>query len=724
MSQKIEKSGKTERTEKTGKVTLATACDIPFNKLVLSQENIRKVKAGVSIAELAEDIARRGLLTSLSVRPELDSDGNETGMYRIPAGGRRYRALALLVSSRRLSKTAGIPCVISRGETEEAEDSLAENVHRESLHPLDQFRAFETLRGEGMDEEEIAARFFVPVATVKQRLRLASVSPKLLDLYGEDAMTLEQLMAFSISKDHARQEQVFEAIARSHSREPYYIRRLLTETAVRATDRRSLYIGIDAYEAAGGVVMRDLFDEDRGGWLQDPALLDQLVLEKLKGDAAALQAEEGWKWVEAAFDFPYGHTSGLRRVYGQQAEWSKEDLARHDVLRADYDRLDAEYASASQYCEESEQRLQALGAELDRLNERPFVFDPAELARGGVFVSLEADGRLRIERGYVRPEDEPQVEMMSCVSDDQDNIVSAPVAPAGGAVSEVEAANKAETDDGEETLKPLADRLVLDLTAARTVALRNALARDPEVAFVAVLHAFVLKTFYLRGADTCLEVTVQSARLSETSGLGDLVAVREIGERQEAWGNDLPRDPAALFAFLIGLDGVSRQALFAHCASLSLNAVIEPWNRRSRAIANADEIARAIGFDMVEAGWTPTVEAYLGRVTKAHILQAVCEAKGEQVAALIADLKKPDMAREAERLLAGSGWLPEPLRLPATAADDPDLIEEAVFPDETILDPPVPIDEVQGTDAADVVDEDPEIAEPAGTDFIHPIAAE
>src|SRR5689334_16983049 len=104
MSQKIEKSGKTERTEKTGKVTLATACDIPFNKLVLSQENIRKVKAGVSIAELAEDIARRGLLTSLSVRPELDGDGNETGMYRIPAGGRRYRALALLVSSRRLSK--------------------------------------------------------------------------------------------------------------------------------------------------------------------------------------------------------------------------------------------------------------------------------------------------------------------------------------------------------------------------------------------------------------------------------------------------------------------------------------------------------------------------------------------------------------------------------------------------------------------------------------------
>lgn len=43
--------------------------------------------------DTAEDIAHRGLLTSLNVRPELDGDGNETGIYRIPAGGRRYRAL-------------------------------------------------------------------------------------------------------------------------------------------------------------------------------------------------------------------------------------------------------------------------------------------------------------------------------------------------------------------------------------------------------------------------------------------------------------------------------------------------------------------------------------------------------------------------------------------------------------------------------------------------------
>src|SRR5712672_524787 len=94
------------------KITLSASRDIPFNKLVLSQSNVRRIKAGVSIGELADDIARRTLLQSLTVRPVLDEEGAETGMYEIPAGGRRYRALELLVKQKRLAKTALIPCVI------------------------------------------------------------------------------------------------------------------------------------------------------------------------------------------------------------------------------------------------------------------------------------------------------------------------------------------------------------------------------------------------------------------------------------------------------------------------------------------------------------------------------------------------------------------------------------------------------------------------------------
>lgn len=189
------------------KIVLSSSRDIPFNKLVLSQANVRRIKAGVSIEELAEDIARRTLLQSLTVRPVCDAEGVETGMYEIPAGGRRYRALERLVQQKRLAKTAPVPCVVRESGVAE-EDSLAENVQRAPLHPLDQFRAFQALREKGQSEEETAAAFFVSVAVVRQRLRLAAVSPRLLDVYAEDGLTLDQLMAFTVNPDHERQEQV------------------------------------------------------------------------------------------------------------------------------------------------------------------------------------------------------------------------------------------------------------------------------------------------------------------------------------------------------------------------------------------------------------------------------------------------------------------------------------------------------------------------------------
>jgi ParB family chromosome partitioning protein len=191
----------------TRKITLSVSRDIPFNKLMLSDSNVRRTKAGVAIEQLADDIARRTLLQSLTVRPVLDESGAETGMYEIPAGGRRYRALELLVKRKRLAKTAPIPCVIRMDSLAE-EDSLAENIFRCPLAPIDQFRAFRALREKGQSEEEIAATFFVSVAVVKQRLRLAAISPRLLDAFADDRLSLEQVMAFTVSGDHERQTQV------------------------------------------------------------------------------------------------------------------------------------------------------------------------------------------------------------------------------------------------------------------------------------------------------------------------------------------------------------------------------------------------------------------------------------------------------------------------------------------------------------------------------------
>jgi ParB family chromosome partitioning protein len=670
------------------KIVLSSSRDIPFNMLVLSQANVRRVKAGVSIEELAEDIARRTLLQSLSVRPVLDAEGAETGMYEVPAGGRRYRALDLLVKQKRLAKTAPVPCVVrTADDISAAEDSLAENVQRAGLHPLDQFRAFLTFKEQGLDDEEIAARFFVPVSVVKQRLRLASVSPKLHEVYAQDGMTLDQLMAFTVTNDTARQEQVWESLAHSYNKEPYQIRRQLTEGAVRATDKRAQFVGMEAYEAAGGVVLRDLFQSDDGGWLQDPALLDRLVVEKLKAEGERL-ALEGWRWIEVAPGFPYGHTKGLRRLEGAMAELTDEERTTYDALHEEFERLEVQYAEADELPEEADQRLGEIETALEGFDSRPAIFDSAEIARAGVFVSIDADGDLCVERGYVRLEDEaPAVDESDQPDGESETVGSADSGASADPVQRAvitlggDAAAPDPAEEEDEILRPLPDRLVMELTAHRTLALRDALGDDPATAFAAVLHTFVLAAFYrLSSSVSCLDIALREPSFpAEPPGLKQSASARSIATRHADWKARLPKSEDDLWAALIQLTGDEQARLFAHCAASSVNALYERADRYGgpgisahglrRRLDHADLLARAVGLDMVAAGWKPTVDTYLGRVTKPRILEAVREGRGEREAQLIDHLKKGDMATEAERLLDGAGWLPEPLRL--AAVDEP-----------------------------------------------------
>lgn len=652
------------------KIALSSSRDIPFNKLVLSQTNVRKTKAGVSVEELAEDIARRGLLQGLNVRPVLDAKGNATGVYEVPAGGRRYQALALLVKQKRLPKTAPVPCVVRDPSVAilAEDDSLAENVQHVPLHPLDQFRALQVLRSKGQSEEDIAAAFFVSVHVVKQRLRLASVSPKLLDTYAEDGMSLEQLMAFAVNPDHARQEQVWETLQRSWSQEPYQIRRLLTETAVRATDKRARFVGIDTYEAAGGTVLRDLFQADDGCWLEDMALLDTLVTDRLRAEAETIAAE-GWKWIEAAVDFPYGHDRGLRALDGAPAALSEEERATREALQTKLDRLMADYEGADELPDEVDARLGEIEAALETFESRPRIFDPADIDRAGVFVSVDHNGNLLVERGYVRPEDEASVERPDETGGDVD----------GGKAAQHAAVTvdrqPAEPDE-DDAIRPLPEKLVMELTAERTLALRDKLARDPSVAFLAVLHAFCRNVFSRYASHgLAMGVSVRGTVFpAQAPGLKDTPYARAIAARHKAWEERLPKDEAGLWDALVALDRSDQAALFAHCAAFGVNALQERGDRiaggmitargvRQR-LAEADKLASAVGLDMAEAGWRPTVGNYLGRVTKARILEAVREGAGDRAAQLVDHLKKGDMAKEAERLLADSGWLPESLRLP------------------------------------------------------------
>ena len=668
------------------KITLASARDIPFHNLVLSQSNVRRIKAGISVDELAESIARRGLIQSLHVRPVIGEDGAETGKFEVPAGGRRYRALELLVKQKRLAKSAPVPCIVSSAGDGVLIDevSLAENIERAPLHPLDQFRAFQAMREKGMTVEAIAAAFFVDAKVVKQRLRLVTVAPVLLEIYAEDGMTLEQLMAFTVSSDHARQVQVWEAVKNSWSKEPYQIRRMLTEGAVRASDKRAKFLGLDAYEAAGGFVLRDLFQQDDGGWLQDPVLLERLVGEKLKAEAEAIAAE-GWKWIEVAVGFPYGHTMGLRELLGTTVDLTDEERATREALRDEYDRLEAEYAEADDLPEEVDQRLGEIELALGAFDSRPMAFDPDQVGRAGAFVSIDSDGTLLVERGLVRPEDEAQAEPKgdagevgaygTAPTDPNSGERHAPVISMAGETRPLE-----DDEDEGDAIKSLPERLVIELTAHRTLALRDVVANNPRIAMTALLHKLATDCFVSRASGAALEVNVRDIHLPvQAADLADSYPAQNIDARHAAWKADMPlgQGEDVLWDWLHALDEASRQALLAHCLSFGVNALYERPNPYSgmgisqhgldRRLHEADRLARTTGLDLVEAGWKPTVANYLGRVTKSRILEAVREGVGESAAQLIDHLKKGDMAREAERLLDGSGWLPEPLRL-----DDPD----------------------------------------------------
>jgi ParB family chromosome partitioning protein len=642
--------------------------DVPLNRLKKSPRNARRTPhAEADIEALAASIAVKGVLQAPVVEPETNETGTLTGDYLVTIGEGRRLALALLAQRKQIKKTETVRCVVDLAN-DPHEISLDENVTRSGMHPADQFEAFRRLSEErGLSAEEIGARFGVSAQVVRQRLRLGAVSPVLMDLYRAGELNLDQMMAFAVSEDHARQQQVLEQLG-AH-RPPYLIRRAMTEAKVSARDRRAIFVGAEAYGEAGGTILRDLFTEDGGGWFEDPGLLDRLVAEKLAAMADELRQVEGWKWAEAHIDYP--RALGLARVYPHEVERSEQDKAKLEALSEDYDILISEWDAVEDVPPEVEARFKEIDAALAAFGDGT-AYDPEDIARGGVFVILGQDGVARIERGLIRPEDMPAPKLDAETED-------ATVRAEGeeGALSA-----EAEAPD-EDASAPLSERLVLDLTAHRTAALRDALAASPTTALTAVVHALAVFAFYpAYERPTCLEIKGTSAYLDgHAPGVDDTRAGRSVSERHAAWASRTPKAAPDLWGFVESLPVSELLDLLAHCASLTVNAVRAPFDRNPGAWAHADRLAQAVDLDMT-GYWTPTVASYLGRVTKAKIGEAVREAVSDEAAERIGGMKKPDMASKAEALLAGKGWLPSLLRAPVTVVPEvqseaPSLTEEA-----------------------------------------------
>ena len=626
--------------------------------LVPSPFNVRR-HSRTSVEELAALIDSQGLLHPLTVNEHLVGKGKSGKLrFAVPAGERRRRALLLLQQRGKLQADHEVACKLVPPERARAV-SVAENSGREPMHPADEFEAFKALVDEGKGIEDVAVAFGVSLLTVQRRLKLAAVSPKLLALYREDdkKINLDHLMALAISDDHAAQERAW-FDAHEWDRSPATLKRKLTagevETAGNALVR---FVGIEAYEAAGGIVRRDLFDDEQGRFLSDPDLLTRLAGEKLEGIAAAIC--EGWGWVEARIE---PDSPGLRQftpcehtVRKPNAE-ERGELAALSAREAELERESQALSGERAWHGADAERINLEGEDIEarrRAIREGLKVWPAEIkARAGVIVTVNREGDPAIIRGLLREVDRKALE-------------------ASQRKSRKAVAKPTDRDDAGEDQAPSADwrgpdfseALTRRLAAHRTAALQAVLAGNSQLALATLAHTLLRRAFIDDyGADrSAMQITATAASHALVSVADDLKSGRafQVVEAAKAkWRERLPDQRGEWFGWLIGLSQPELLELLGLCATMTVNAL-----PAASAAFDANAIARAAGLDMAD-WWEPTAEGFLNHVSKAQIVQALKDAGPDLARDGVEGMKKDVLVNAAAARLAGTRWLPTVLRRP------------------------------------------------------------
>lgn len=604
--------------------------------------NVRKTPR-MSIPELAASVQRVGLLQNLIVTATADGE-----RYAVVAGGRRLAALKLLAKKRRISKEWEVPCLLVADGTARTA-SLTENVQREAMHPADQFEAFAALVAEGRPIEDIAADFSVTPLVVQRRLKLANVSPRLLADYRAEAVSLDQLMALAITDDHAAQEAAFYD-APTWQRSPHNLRDRLTEREIDA-HRHPLvrFVGLNAYEAAGGGTRRDLFAEaDNGVYLTDATLLERMAQDKLASLAAEVKAE-GWAWVDATPGTTHADLQAFQRAPRQRRSPNKREAQRIEKLQTKMQAL-AEAVDAALDAEDEEkadalqEEGEHLGEQLQALEDGLQDYGEAVKAAAGAIVTIDRNGEAMIHRGLLREAEAKALRTLERLRQ--------------GFGSEGEAGNDNTGEEADDAPKPAAmsDRLAQRLSAHRTAALQIEVARHPQVALAALVHGMVQTvlqgSYYGHDLPLGVKLTQQDRLEGMAPDWPESPAAVALRELQQVAGEALPEDSAELFAALLAKPQDELVRLLAVCVASTVD-VVTP---RATQHQPGAELAQAVALDMA-AWWQPTADGYFQHVPKAAILEAV-GAFAPEIVNRLAKLKKADIASEAERLADGTGWMP------------------------------------------------------------------
>lgn len=630
---------------------------IALGALLLDARNVRKDEpTEEEVEELADLIESQGLLQNLAVVAYetpirgKGKDKKRTYTHGVIAGGRRLRALLRLAKRGRITLDEPILCTEVPAERAIAV-STAENSGRLPMSPADTIVAFAEMVKAGAGVEDLAVCFHLSPLTVQRRLKLANVSPALFAMFREGAMTLDQLMALALTDDHAKQVAAWNA-AQAHDRSPRRLRALIAGEGVSASVVR--FVGLEAYEAAGGGALRDLFVEtdEKPAYILNPALMMTMATEKLEAIAQGLRAE-GAPWVEQFLSWGYSESQQFTSPPTSRRQPSAEEAASLAALEAEAEKvsgeIDALYDGADD-SDESQDKLEALEARSTVIAEKIAAIEdglkvvaPEVASLVGAVVHLDLNGSACIERNLMRKADAVAAKRAAAqASDTSAGAFQAPKADLKGGVS---------------------DRLCHQLTAHRTRALQASLLGNQSVALAALVHPLLTRVVYEVGAawdsPSAVQAKADDCESQLKTWAPDLAESRAERVVQDALAEArtmLPEQPDDLLPWLLvqPVDILTR--LLTLCSALALNAINGSGKHETTAA-----IASAVRLDMAD-WWTPTANSYFGAVSKGLIAEAVKEAGMPQDAEALGKLKKGEAAAKAEELLAGKRWVPTVLR--------------------------------------------------------------
>lgn len=614
----------------------------PLKVCIVSPLNMRSEET--ENGELDASIDDVGLLQNLIGYVETNKQKKPTGKIAINGGGSRLRSLLKKLEAGLIDENYQVPVKII--DVKDAiKTSLMENKARTNPHPADELKAFLALADMGHTSKDIGAMFGYAPILITQRLRLATVSPMLMDLYRKGDATLQQLTALSVVDDHARQDAAWTT---ANHRSPDNLRNLVTQGETAARSALGVFVGKDAYIAAGGEFRADLFAEEGDGFMVNTPLVHQLAIEKLSAEANQLKEAEGLAWVEVSVIRPYADMNALHDAPTHERDFTEEETAKHDALQVQLTEAWEKYNETDG--EEEDQwsaEIDEIEAEIEAMEQSRTTLADEYRNRAGIFVWFN-NGVLDRSDWKIRPVAKAEGDSEDDEQDDE--------AGEGSGIAQ----SLAKTEKKERG--PHSETLTLRMSVQRNAAMQKLVADNQKVALAVMLAAILpgvlsdrdwshkdstirMQPPYLTGTDKTVENNLAWQSVQE-----QIAKAAQIVKAKEG-------DESSMFSRLLELPESTLLELVALCVGLSINVM----HGNSETGVRAAELAKAVNLDMAD-WWKPTPDAYLNHVPSKRLLAVVTEAVSAEAANKMLGMKKAQMVEAAALNLTDTRWVPEMMR--------------------------------------------------------------